>query len=220
MKNLIFSLMMSFVLITSASARDLNEIKSDILKLAESYKGQMDLDGSKQAAIEDLVEELLAEVPTLSMAQKAEKALGIWNQVWGPYAFDDSDRMPPGIDVDKIYQYISKDGYYYNFAEYKLVGVRLKTFLRGVYSLASDRIQVEFNRTGLIRERGNIDYSVAGDMIESGKFKVLNFPSNLPPVGVKGALVEVYADDEIRINYGVIGDDLASKAIFVMRRVK
>lgn len=220
MRLMILTFFLSSFFSTSIFAREIKEIKIEILELAESFKGQMDIDGSKQAAIEELVEELLREVPSLSMAQKAERAFGVWNQVWGPYAFDDSDRMPPGIDVNKIYQYISREGYYYNFAEYKLLGARLRMFLRGNYSLASDRINVEFNRTGLIRETGDIDYFNAGDNIEKGKLKVINFPQNLPPVGVKGALVEVYADDEMRINYGVVGDDLSSQAIFVMRRVK
>ncbi|GAB4417177.1 MAG: hypothetical protein OHK0056_25980 [Bacteriovoracaceae bacterium] len=220
MKQIIWSLLMTALFMSSLQARELKEIKTEILKLAESYKGQMDLDGTKQAALEELVDELLAEVPPLTMAEKAQRAFGVWNQVWGPYAFDDSDRMPPGIDVDKIYQYISKDGYYYNFAEYKLLGVRLKTFLRGNYSLSDDRVQVQFNRTGLIRERGAISYLTAGEMIEQGKIKVFNFPENLPPAGVKGVLVEVYADDEMRINYGVVGEDLSSQAIFVMKRVK
>lgn len=220
MKLLMCFMLTSVFMVGTVNARELSEVKSEILKLAESYKGQMDEDGSKQEALEVLVDELVAQIPEMTMAEKAKKAMGVWNQVWGPYAFDDNNRMPPGIKFDKIYQYISPNGYYYNFAEYKLLGMNVKSYLRGVYSLEDDRINVQFTKTGLIRGRDAVDYAVAGEKIEQGKLKVFNFPSSIPPVGIKGALVEVYADEDMRINYGVVGDDLRKSAIFVMKRIK
>lgn len=216
-KSALFVLML--ILSTSSFAKNVEELKIEIFQLAESFKGQMDTDGSKQKELEVLVAELVAQVPERTMEEKAISAVGVWNQVWGPYAFDDSNRMPPGIDADKIYQYISDKGYYYNFAEYNFWKLKLKFFLRGNYTIKEDRINVVFTNQGLISE-DSFDYAYIGEEIEAQSAQVRNFPTSIPPAGVKGALVEVYSDQEIRINYGVVGDDLENLALFVMRRVK
>lgn len=199
-------------------ANDKAVLKKEIFKLAESFKGQVDPDRSRQDQLQVLVDKLLQGEPNTSMKDKAIKAVGTWNQVWGPYAFDGSNSVPRGQLVDKIYQYISPNGYYYNFAEYKVLGRTVRSFLRGVYDIKTDRIRVEFNEIGVLRE--DPDYKTAGEDIEQGKMKVFKIPGNFPPIGVKGYLIEAYADDEIRINYGVVGDDISEPAMFIMRKVK
>jgi hypothetical protein len=216
--KLIFTFLLMCLVYTSAFARNIQDIKAQIFKTAQSFMGQTDVDGSKKKQIEKLVKELLENVPPLTMEQKAINALGVWNQVWGPYAFDDSSRLPRGIDPAQIYQYISADGFYYNFGEYNL-GLNLKFFVKGKYQILENKIAVEFTRHGLVPQK-QVDYATLGDDIESQSVKVIPFPSQLPPVGIKGALVEVYADEDLRINYGAQGDDLSDMAIFVMRRVR
>lgn len=208
-----------FLALSLGAFANLNNIKKEIMDLAQSFQGQMDEDGSKQKQIELLVDELLKEVPNYTMQEKATRALGVWNQIWGPYAFDDSNRMPPGIDHSKIYQYISNAGFYYNFAEYKLLGFTQKSYLRGVYEIKDDRISVEFTNLGFIRQN-EVDYTTIGDDLEAGAVRTIPLPRQFPPAGIKGALIEVYADDEIRINYGVVGGNIDKPAIFVMKRIK
>ena len=220
MKHIFISSLLFIGFITTSFARDITTIKLEILEMAESFKGQTDEDGSKQEALEILIDELMTFVPNMSMEEKAMRALGTWNQVWGPYAFDDSNTVPGGLNVDKIYQYISGDGYYYNFSEKKFAGINVKYFLRGEYEIAEDRINVKFTKTGLILKRGEVNYASAGEAIENKDLRVFNFPASLPPVGVSGALIEVYADEEMRINYGVVGGDIDNPALFILKRAK
>lgn len=212
-------LILAMFFLGSTYADDRLALRAEIVSLAESFKGQTDPDGSKQKELESLIEKFMQGRANLTIGERAAKIAGnTWNQIWGPYAFDGTDNLPPGIDVNQIYQYVSEEGYYYNFAEYTLLGRTVRTFLRGNYEVLTDSIAVEFNKTGLLLE--DLPYDTAGDLIENKEARVLNFPSFLPPVGIGGKLEEVYADDEIRINYGVIGDDLSTKALFVMRKVE
>ena len=208
-------------LISSASAQNnVDELKKEILNLARSYSGQADTSGDLQASIETKVDELLTLVPNLSMAEKAQRALGAWRQVWGPYSYDNSASVPRGIDVNQIYQIIFKEGYYYNFAVYNFVGIESRTFLRGNFSIEEDRIAVEFTKSGLILGKSQLPLPYQALALEDRSLRALYFPDFLPPNGITGALVELYADQDIRINYGVIGDDLSNPVIFVMEPVK
>ena len=197
----------------------ISSLKAEIFKLAESFVGQTDPDGSKQKKLEVLVNKLRELIPEQTMQERAMDSVGVWNQVWGPYAFDGSDTVPPGQDPRGIYQYISPDGFYYNFGEYNFLGLNIKFFVRGDYRILDDRIRVEFTDHGLVKEK-EVNYLTLGEELESGTARRYDFPRSLPPVGVEGALVEVYADDEIRINYGVQGQDLSDKTIFIMRKVQ
>lgn len=214
-----WTLLLSLLICFSSYARDLDGIKRDILSLAQSYQGQMDEDGSKQKKLETLISELKSLVPQLSMQQRAVRALGVWHQVWGPYAFDDSNRMPPGIDPANIYQYISGEGFYYNFAEYNFFGINLKSYLKGKYQILDDRINVQFTNHGLVREK-EVNYAKLGDDLEAGAVRTTAFPNQIPPAGVKGNLIEVFADHEMRINYGVVGDNISQPALFIMQRIR
>lgn len=196
-----------------------NEVtRDDIFRLAESFVGQTDPTGEKQEELEALIEEFMLDKPILSMQERAMKVIGTWNQVWGPYAFDGSEDVPRGMDVTKIYQYISPNGYYYNFGEYRFFGIRSRTFLRGNYEIGQDEIKVRFNKTGLLLKEMN--YALAGEAIEKKEVRTVYFPESFPPVGIGGTSVEVYSDDEIRINYGTIDDSDAGPALFIMRRVR
>lgn len=208
-----------FSFTSRSEGRGLDEIKKDIFSLAESYQGQTDPDGSKQKALEVLIQELLKQVPARSMQERAVDALGVWNQVWGPYAFDGSDNIPPGQNPKKIYQYISDQGFYYNFGEFNFVGLNVKFYVRGEYDIMSDRIGVEFTNQGIVRE-AEVNYGTLGDEIEADTVRRFEIPGQLPPVGVKGGLIEMYADDELRVNYGVVGSDISDPALFIMKRVR
>lgn len=222
--TLIFGLILSFFSHArdsiSSQQQEIERIKTEILELAYSFVGDVDLDGSKQAIIEEKIEELRNYIPHLSMQEKAEKVIGAWRQVWGPYAFDGSDSVPRGMDVNNIYQVIDADGFYYNFAKYNFGPIRSRTFLRGNFEIASDRIDVEFNQTGLILGERDTPMPLLTQKLENREVRAVRFPDFLPPVGIGGALIEIYADDDIRLNYGVIGDDIDSPALFVMERFK
>ncbi len=225
MKQLQFLIIALFLSITSANSfetkqEEITFLKQEILALAYSFEGQADIDGSKQEEIEVKIQELLLLVPRLSFQDRAVKAIGAWRQVWGPYAFDDSQTVPDRIDVKNIYQVIKPEGYYYNFAQYNFGNRLIRSFLRGNFEIRDDRIAVEFNRTGLIL--GNSDTPMPGlvDGLENRTVRAVRFPDFLPPSGIRGGLIEIYADDEIRLNYGTVGDNLDNPALFVMERWK
>lgn len=200
--------------------REVERIKNEIMNLAKSFTGQVDPDGSKQSRLEDKIEELKSYIPNLSMEERAENAIGAYRQVWGPYAFDGSDSVPRGMDVNNIYQVIDANGFYYNFAKYKFGPVRSRTFLRGNFEVTSDRIEVEFDQTGIILGERQTPMPLLVSKLENREVRAIRFPDFLPPVGISGALIEIYADEDIRLNYGVIGDDIQDPALFVMERFK
>lgn len=199
---------------------EINRLKQDIFELAYRFEGQADVDGTKQDEIELKIQELLELVPRLSFQDRAVKAIGAWRQVWGPYAFDDSQTVPDRIDVKNIYQVIKPGGYYYNFAQYNFGSRVVRSFLRGNFEILDDRIAVEFNRTGLILGSTDTPMPDLVDGLENRTVRAIRFPDFLPPSGIRGGLIEIYADDEIRLNYGTVGDSLDNPALFVMERWK
>jgi hypothetical protein len=200
----------------SASNEVVQQLKKDIIDLAYSFEGQADPDLSKQAALEEKIDELLNYIPNLTMTEKAIRAIGSWRQIWGPYAFDDSQTVPDRMDVKNIYQVISPDGYYYNFGQYKFRTGVVRSFVRGIYEIQEDRIEVEFNGNGIILGQRQTPMYQLVDALENREIRAIRFPDFVPPIGIRGALIEVYADEDIRINYGVIGSDISKPALFVM----
>lgn len=203
-----------------ASSEVIQQLKKEIIEMAYSFEGQADLDGTKQAALEEKIEELVTYIPNLTMTEKAIRAIGSWRQIWGPYAFDDSQTVPDRMDVKNIYQVISPDGYYYNFGQYKFRSRVVRSFVRGIYDIQEDRIEVEFDGNGIILGQPQTPMYELVDALETRNIRAIRFPDFVPPIGIKGALIEVYADADIRINYGVVGADISKPALFVMEPAK
>jgi len=199
-----------------ASSENIQQLKKEILSMAYSFEGQADLDGTKQDALEEKIEELVNFIPNLTMTERALRAIGSWRQVWGPYAFDDSQTVPDRMDVKNIYQVISPDGYYYNFGQYIYRRGVVRSFVRGIYEIQEDRIEVEFNGNGIILGQPKTPMYLLVDALENRDIRAIRFPDFVPPIGIRGALVEVYADQDIRINYGVVGSDISRPALFIM----
>jgi len=219
MKKYLF--LFAVTLSLSAMAQDLATVKTKIFDLAKSYSGQADPDGSKTKSFEPLIAELLALSPSRTMQEKAAAAEGAWKQVWGPYSYNNSGAAPSGLDPDNIFQVISAKGYYTNVGIYDILGLHLIGILKGQYSVAMDEINVEFKQSGLLLEAVPKGYSLADlpALKEQGKLRLLEFPKFLPPVGIKGALLEVYEDEDLRITYGKqVGQP--GETLYIMERVQ
>lgn len=208
-------IMFSLTNLTSASEQ-LHQVKKEILELASSFEGQVDHEGELQEALEEKIDILLTLIPHLTMAEKAKRAVGAWRQVWGPYSYDGSNSIPRGMLVNQIFQVIDAKGHYYNFADYKWLGLRTRIFLRGNFSVEEDRIEVVFNKSGIVLGNRNAPRSQLARDLESGIARAIRFPDRFPPIGVTGALIEVYADKDIRINYGINGDETRPPTLFIM----
>jgi hypothetical protein len=205
----------------NAFAQDLQTVKSQILDLAESYSGQADADGTKARSFEPLIQKLLALSSPQTMQEKAAVAVGAWKQVWGPYSYSNSGAAPSSIDPDNIYQVISAKGYYTNVGIYDLLGLHIIGLLKGKYAVSPDEIGVQFKQSGILLEDVPKGYSLADlpALKDQGKLCLLEFPGFLPPVGIKGALIEVYDDADLRITYGE-QEKQAGKTLYIMKRVQ
>jgi hypothetical protein len=222
MKNLKYVLIaISLLGSVNAFAQDVQSVKSQILTLAESYSGQADPDGSKAKSFEPLIAELLSLSAPQTMEEKAITAVGAWKQVWGPYSYNNSGAAPSGLDPENIYQVISSTGYYTNVGIYDFLGLHLVGLLKGQYTVTSDKIDVQFKQSGILLEKVPKGYTLADlpALKEEGKLCLLEFPKFLPPVGIKGALVEIYDDEDLRITYGE-QQGQTGRTLYVMQRVE
>lgn len=205
--------------------RSVKEIKADIVKLAESFKGQGDPDFSKQKQLNVLVAELLQASPQPPIKDRIKLLVGPWHQIWGPYDYSNNNRgVDPNISPDDIYQVVFEDGYYYNVNPEKK-GDKIG-LLRGEYNLAaqdSDFLKVRFTAfPSTSKDIGDAKLWELPALAESGKLQ--NRSSIVPGFIVRlffggGALREVYTDEDMRITYG--DDDVKDREdefIYIMKR--
>lgn len=215
---------MSMALILSLSstvwAQDLATVKAKILSLAQTYAGQADPDGEKAKTFLPLIQELLSYAPPQTMEQKASVAVGAWRQIWGPYFYNNASQVISGLDPNNIYQVISASGIYTNVGVYKFFGAPVVGILKGKYSVSSEKIDVEFVENGILLQKVPQGYSLADlpALKEDGRLCIFEFPSFLPPVGIKGALTEIYVDENLRITYGSQEGE-SGETLYVLQRV-
>lgn len=206
--------------------RSKEEIKSDILKLAERFKGEGDPDFSKQKQLNVLVEELLKISPQPPVKDRIKLLVGSWHQIWGSYDYRNNKRgVDPNLSPDEIYQVVFEGGYYYNVnPERKSDKIGL---LRGVYNIVSqdsDFLKVKFTDFPAT-SKGSSDKNLweLPALAETGELK--DQSRIVPKLIVRlffggGVLREVYTDEDMRITYG--DDDIKDREdefIYVMKRV-
>lgn len=195
-------------------------LKKDIMTLAREFEGQEDRDGSRQARLEVLVEELEQLIEPLTMEEKAQKIIGEWRQVFGPYSEKADGTITPGMVTEHIYQTIFPNGTYYNVALIKLAGIRSVLLLKGEYEILPQAIKAEFTKQSLVlRNVPTENFSKLPALLEAGQLRVVNLPDRLPPVGQGGELLEVYADDNLRILRGT-SPSYTKTALLIMEKVK
>lgn len=196
------------------------ELKTTILKVAKSYEGQEDRDGSKEARLEALVQELESVIPKLSIQEKAQKIFGSWRQVYGPYSEKADGTIPKGFDTSSVYQIVSPEGFYYNVARVKFLGIDSIILLKGKYEILENGIKATFTKNSLyFKKVTNKNLPTLPLKLEAGEIKVVNLPKSLPPVGTSGMLKEVYADKDIRILRGESPTYTKGSAILIMEYV-
>jgi hypothetical protein len=217
-----------------ALAQDLAQtpiIKSEIIKLAQSYAGQGDPDYSKQKSFEPLIEKLLLANPQSPLAERLPLLHGVWKQVWGPYEYRGKNRgVDPEIGVDEIYQAVFPGGYYYNVTPLYKGGDRQReriALLRGEYKpdpSQEDVLLVRFTRyPGLsARPRPGPSLPELPALVETGRFKA---DISIVPTWIvrlffgTGALKEIYTDADLRIVYGASSNKFTRQSLYIMTRV-
>lgn len=206
--------------------RSVSAIKADILTLAESFKGQGDPDFSKQKQLNVLVEELLAASPQPPVSERLSSLYGPWHQIWGPYDYrsDGARGVDPDTNIDKIWQVVLDNGYYYNVMPFK--DSDKITLLKGKYEPVSgdpDLLKVRFvdypGHKGLPE---GLNYWDLPDLAE--KDALPNETTIVPGFIVwlffgGGYLREAYTDDTMRITYGAREkEDRSDEFIYIMTR--
>jgi hypothetical protein len=213
-------------------ARDLNTpeaVKSELLAVAQSHKGEGDPKLEIQQQLEPYVQRLIELAPQPPITERKELLVGGWQQVWGPYDYRDTEKrgVDPGVDANNIYQVVFPGGYYYNVAnelDRKTVVPRQTTLLRGEYSLQdNNQVDVQFTHLRKLETipAKNIVYTDLPALSEVG-----NLPSEKTVLWSwlvrlligNGTLQEVYTDEDLRLTYGSNGDK--TPYLYVLKRVE
>ena len=208
----------------SLSARELpdvrvTELKNEIMTMARSYEGKPDTEGKLQNALEDKVQQLERIIPYLSMSERAQKIVGEWRQVFGPYSKDADGKVPGSSVTEHIYQVIFPNGFFYNVALAKIAGVKSVVLLKGKYNVTNDAVEALFVKNSvMVTNLPTTKFYELPAKLERGEIKVISLPDALPPVGTKGQLIEVYADKEIRILRGK-SPTFKKTALLIMERM-
>lgn len=232
MKNAICAcLFLILMLPPSAMAeteRTVESIKKDIVALATKFIGKGDPDFSKQKELDVLVKELLKANPQKPVSERLPKLYGAWHQVWGPYDYRrrNSRGIDPDTNVEKIWQVVMKNGYYYNVMPSK--DSERINLLKGKYETVGKHPEllkvrfVEFpGQKGLPK---GLNYWDLPDLAEKGKL-----PNKITIVNKfivwlffgGGYLREVYTDDTMRITYGANRrNDRSKEFIYIMTKEK
>ncbi|MFN9068907.1 MAG: PAP/fibrillin family protein, partial [Bdellovibrionales bacterium] len=186
--------------------------------------------GSKQRALEDLVEQLLIINPQPTIKDRLPLLKGAWKQVWGPYEYRKNNRgVDPTLDFNNIYQVVF-DGYYYNVnPSLDRNGLPKKiVLLRGAFSLDPDTTDSLIARFTDLKEikslpQNGLQFKDLPALSESKK--LVGERRTLPKFLVKlffggGTLKEVYTDHNLRILFGSGQNEAVSNYIYIMRRVQ
>jgi hypothetical protein len=215
----LWTLTLLFTMHATAADLRITELKSEIMILAKASEGKTDLDGKLQDAIEEKVQDLEKILPYQTTEEKAQKILGPWRQVFGPYSPSGDGTIPFGSRTDKIYQIIFPKGIFYNVALFEKANVKLVFLLKGNYKLTDEAIEGIFVKNSIIARK--FDESTLYQLptkVEAGEVSAVNLPNRIPPVGQGGKLFEVYADKDIRILRGQT-PQFKRPALYIMERV-
>ncbi len=207
MKNLFIILSLLFSTLSFATENQdvrVLELKNEIISMAKSFEGKPDVDGKLQSALEDKVEQLEKIIPYSTMEEKASKIVGAWRQVFGPYSKKADGKIPSSSVPHHIYQVILPNGFFYNVALAEGLGLKAVILLKGKYSVEAESIKATFVRNSVMFKNLPSDesYYLLPEKLEKKEISVIDLPKSIPPVGTSGELIEVYADQDIRILRG------------------
>lgn len=216
------------------SLNDKEELKSEIVRIAENFKGQGDPDLKIQNLLVPYVNKLIEINPQGTVQDRLNYLVGSWQQVWGPYDYRSDDRgVDLSIDPENIYQVIFQDGesngYYYNVSNTrnkKTLESRGTSFLRGEFKVVDDTgLRVRFTSLKRIKTRPpeGLSYTDLPELVENNNLDKVK--KVLPNWFVKltfggGILREVYTDESMRLAYGTDYDEFDVPYLYVMTRAE
>ncbi len=224
MKHLIVALCLS-ALSFSAFAQNskISELKQQISTLALENISSVENREVVRKQLDSLISELTQVAVPVTEQTWVQFAPGSWQQIWS----DERDNSPPGApaqDLTQIYQFISAEGWGFNFGERKISADQSITFaLAVVGSISGNQQTTEITQaflrpSGLSKGESLADLSIAlkiggrsgFDPREAGKF-----PNG--PIGAKGILNLQYLDQDLKIGYSP-NVFTGQMELFVLRR--
>jgi hypothetical protein len=193
------------------SAAELARTKQSLRQIANANMGRTDNTAAVRAQVEPLIQRLARHFGTRQATQKLPLVAGAWRQLWTDYPYP----MTPFIEMDprQVYQVVDSGGHYWNIGDQKAVRLLgLTGVLRGAYTTAGTRINLEFTNVGFRfgrLSRGDNLVSYADDLEDGSRFY---WPTpgggKAPrgPVGIKGTLETLYVDADLRVDVGTQED--------------
>jgi hypothetical protein len=213
------------------STESVDDLKTQILRLAQSYQGLADPDQTLQKNLDVLVEKIIQQSDMPPVEDRIDLIAGVWKQVWGPYDYrNDNGGIDPTIGLNEIYQVVSKNGYYYNVAPYYPNGDKNKeqvSLLRGEYVLNMQNpnmFNVKFtDYPGVDPRPENVNIWELAELAENGMLEneIVIVPSEIVKIAFGGGtLEEVYTDRDLRLLYGRKNPPSTRRFLYVMTRMK
>lgn len=208
MNQLIMALFFSaFTFSAVAQSTKIGELKQQISALSLENISNVENREGVRKQLDTLVSELTQLAGPVTEQTWVQFAPGSWQQIWS----DERDNSPPGApaqDLTQIYQFISAEGWGFNFGERKISADQSITFaLAVVGSISGNQQTTEITQAFLrpsslskgesladlsanIRSGGRSGF----DPREAGKF-----PNG--PIGAKGILNLQFLDQDLKIGY-------------------
>ena len=206
-----------------AQTSNIDELKQQISALALENISNVESREVVRKQLDSLISELAQVAGPVTEQTWVQFAPGGWQQIWS----DERDNSPPGApaqDLTQIYQFISAEGWGFNFGERKVSADQSMTFALAVVGSISGNQQTTeitqafFRPSGLSKGESLADLSIAlrsrgrsgFDPREAGRF-----PNG--PIGAKGFLNIQFLDHDLKIGYSpnVFTGQLE---LFVLRR--
>lgn len=190
----------------------IQELKDDIKTIALANRDDTVNSLQVRNTLQPLINELVALTPSRSEAEKLDQVVGAWRNLWSDQQFG------PGVDPAQVYQVVSDDGYYYNISLAHSPQGDVTNFLRGAYDDQGSYLAIEFTansvRPGFFAP--GTDLKALAANFEAGEIEAQPVPG---PIGVTGALINAYVDDDLRI---VTGNSTADSQLrlFILERVE
>lgn len=183
-------------LYASAKTDRVSELKAEIKEIATTATADgRDLLAARND-LSPLVNELIAISPSQTEAERAELVVGGWVNLWTDNNFG------PTLNPANVYQVVSPKGFYYNISRVPTrSGEVVTNFLRGAYEDKGSYLAIEFTANSV----SNIDLNPGDELlplaekVEQGLLATTPVPG---PIGVTGALLNVYVDEDLRIVWG------------------
>ncbi|MFN9069190.1 MAG: hypothetical protein ACK5V3_18345 [Bdellovibrionales bacterium] len=221
--NMIFQLSNATELNPDNSQR-IGILKSQIKSIALSNITNVETRQQTRQQLDPLIEEIGKLAGPVTEKAWMDFAPGSWQQIWS----DERDNSPPGApaqDYSKIFQYISVQGWGFNFGERIVAPGQSVTFALSVIGSIQQNEQTTEITGAYARMQGLQTGESIGELshkiktgAESG-FEAINagrFPQG--PIGAKGVLNLIYLDETLKVGYAAnvyTGD----KELFILRRL-